>query len=72
MSKATTTHKVVKAGCKTIPIEDADRRSIPPAGPELLALGKNYQQRGMLPKVYAPSVLRLVDGVWYAPQMCNR
>jgi hypothetical protein len=53
-------------------IATGDARSIPQVGPELMAFANDYQQKGSLPKFYDTSVLRFVDGVWYAPEMCMR
>ncbi|KAI9743397.1 MAG: hypothetical protein M1818_003244 [Claussenomyces sp. TS43310] len=59
-------------GLTQVTLEEADMRSFPVPGPDLLAIVAMLKQEGSLPKVHDPSVLRLVDGDWMAPQMCAK
>jgi hypothetical protein len=55
-----------------ITIEDANQRSQPLPGPELLRLVDEAKSRGEIPKLYDSMVVRFVDGAWMAPQKCKR
>jgi hypothetical protein len=59
-------------GLTNITISDADARSIPPPGPELLGKVDGAKATGEVPVLYDSSVIRYVDGKWMAPQMCER
>ncbi len=53
-------------------ISDADARSVPPPGPELLKKIDIAKTTGEVPILYDSSVIRYVDGKWMVPQMCDR
>jgi hypothetical protein len=59
-------------GLTNITISDADARSTPPLGPELLQKVNDAKATGEVPMLYDSSVIRYVDGKWMAPQMCER
>lgn len=59
-------------GLSKITISEANARSNPPPGPELLEKVYRAKEKGEVPQVHDSSVVRLVDGKWMAPQMCNR
>jgi hypothetical protein len=59
-------------GLTGITISEADARSIPPPGPELLMKVDTAKAIGEVPVLYNSSVIRYVDGKWMAPQMCDR
>ena len=59
-------------GFTNITISDADTRSIPPPGPELLEKVDGAKAIGEVPMLYDSSVIRYVDGKWMAPQRCDR
>jgi hypothetical protein len=59
-------------GLTNITISDADARSIPPPGLELLEKVNSAKATGEVPILYNSSVIRCVDGKWMAPQMCER
>jgi hypothetical protein len=59
-------------GLTDITISDANARSFPPPGPELLKKVDGAKAAGEVPKLYDSSVIRYVDGKWMAPQMCDR
>lgn len=61
-----------RRGLTNITISDADARSIPLPGPELLEKVDVAKATGKVPKLYKSSVIRYVDGKWMAPQMCER
>lgn len=59
-------------GLSKITIHEANARSNPPLGPELIEKVESAKANGEVPMVYDSSVVRYVDGKWMAPQMCNR
>lgn len=59
-------------GLTSVSIGEADARSNPPPGPELLGKVDSAKASGEVPILYDSSVVRYVDGKWMAPQMCNR
>jgi hypothetical protein len=59
-------------GLTNVSISEADTRSIPPPGPELLEKVDSAKTTGEIPMLYDSSVVRYIDGKWMIPQMCNR
>jgi len=59
-------------GLTDITISDADARSTPPPGRELLQKVNDAKGTGEVPMLYDSSVIRYVDGKWMVPQMCER
>jgi hypothetical protein len=59
-------------GLTNITISDADARSIPPPGPELLEKVDVAKSTGEVPMLYNSSVIRYVDGKWMTPQICEK
>lgn len=55
-----------------ITVKDADSRSDPPVGPELVELAREAWSKGHFAKRWNPLVARKVDGIWMAPEMCDR
>ncbi|KFY32355.1 hypothetical protein V493_00282 [Pseudogymnoascus sp. VKM F-4281 (FW-2241)] len=53
-----------------ITIKDADARTDPPMGPDLLALAQRAWCH-QFPERWNPEVARFVDGKWLAPDMCD-
>ncbi|OAF58525.1 hypothetical protein VC83_04909 [Pseudogymnoascus destructans] len=54
-----------------ITVKDADARTYPPIGPELLELARKAWSNGHIAKRWNPEVARFVDGIWMAPDMCD-
>lgn len=52
-------------------VSDADAKSSPLPGPELLKQVKEAKIRGEVPQAYHSATIRLVDDKWMVPQMCN-
>lgn len=52
-------------------ISEADSRSIPSPGPELLKKVEEARENHEFPAILDSSVLRFIDGMWMAPQMCK-
>ncbi|KFY90370.1 hypothetical protein V498_06017 [Pseudogymnoascus sp. VKM F-4517 (FW-2822)] len=54
-----------------ITVKEADARTDPPVGPELLALAITARNNGRIAKRWNPEVARFVDGIWMAPDKCD-
>ena len=70
-----TSHGVVKRGSHLttdITLQDADDRTLPSVGPELLDLVQKARDDDILPKLWNCNVIRLVDELWLAPDMCDK
>lgn len=59
-------------GLTNVSISEADAKSIPPPGPELLEKVNSAKVTSEVPMLYNSSVVRYVDGKWMVPQMCAR
>ncbi|OBT84393.1 hypothetical protein VE02_06741 [Pseudogymnoascus sp. 03VT05] len=54
-----------------ITVKDADARTDPPIGPELLEQAQDARSNGHISKRWNPEVARKVDEIWMAPDMCD-
>lgn len=55
-----------------VTVKDADARTDPPLGPELLELAQKAQANGQIAKRWNPEVARFVDRIWMAPDKCDK
>jgi hypothetical protein len=53
-------------------VNDANARTDPPVGPELLELARKAQDNGQIAGRWNPEVARFVGGIWMAPDVCDR
>ncbi|KFY37505.1 hypothetical protein V495_07155 [Pseudogymnoascus sp. VKM F-4514 (FW-929)] len=54
-----------------ITVNDANARTDPPVGPELLELARKAQDNGQIAGRWNPEVARFVGGIWMAPDVCD-
>ena len=55
-----------------VTVKDADARTYPPPGPELLELAQKAKAKGQIAKRWNPEVARRVDKIWMAPDKCDK
>lgn len=55
-----------------VTVKDADARTDPPLGPELLELAQKAQANGQIAKRWKAEVARRVDRIWMAPDKCDK